>query len=298
MTSRSTGPWLIFLAAMLWATDGPFRTALLSHLPASTIVLAEHGINVLLLLPILLPRLSRLRALSAKEWAALIGIAVGGSAIATYAFTLSFAYVNPSVAILLQKLQPLIAITLAWSLLGERMKTKFWVWAILAIAGAYVISFPDLVPRVYEGEQWNPNAIGVGLALLAAVLWGGSTVLGKYALRRVDFPLVTSLRFVVAFLFLLLWQGCTGELAGVANVSARDWSFLCIIAFVSGSISLWIYYKGLTVTKASIATIAEIGFAPAAVIVNAFFIANTSLAPVQIAGMAMLLVAVLLLQRE
>jgi drug/metabolite transporter (DMT)-like permease len=298
MTRRpNLGPLLIFLAAMLWATDAPFRTALLEHLSPSAVVLGEHAVNALLFAPVLALGARKLRRLAAKEWAALIVIAVGGSAVATFAFTKSFEYVNPSVAILLQKLQPLIAVALASSLLRERMGRGFWLWALLALVGAYVLSFPNLVPRVYEGEQFNPNIIGSGLALLAAALWAVSTVLGKYALRRVDFTTVTSLRFVVAFAFLVIWNAAAGGLRDLAAVTPRDAGYLILVALVSGGISLWMYYKGLTTTKASVATIAELGFPLAAVLINAVFL-DAQLSPAQIGGMSLLLLAVLMLRRE
>lgn len=294
-TRRNFGPLLVFLGAMLWATDAPFRVALLSHLPPSFIVLAEHAVNVLLLLPLVMLKWSSFRGLTRREWLTLGAIAIGGSAIATFAFTQAFAFVNPSVAILLQKLQPFIAISLAGMVLGERMRKTFWIWAILAVAGAYVISFPDLVPRVYEGEEFNPNLIGVSLALLAAVLWGASTVLGKYALKRVDFTAVTCVRFIIAFVFLLLWNMWSGDAAVVTTLTARDVLFLVIIAIVSGSFSLLLYYRGLKTTSASVATIAELGFPLAAVLVNAVFL-HESLRAAQIIGMAILLLSVLQLK--
>src|SRR5690606_22768441 len=117
-----------------------------------------------------------------REWLSVIFIGLGGSALATILFTQSFHYLNPSVAILLQKLQPLIAIGLAIWVLGESLSKRFWLWAVVAIAGAYVISFPGLNP---EGLTWNSHALGVVLALGAAFFWGGSTVFGRLVLDKV-----------------------------------------------------------------------------------------------------------------
>ena len=186
MQIKKYAPWLVFLAAMLWATDAPFRVHLTKELSSSFIVLAEHFVDVLFVLPILWWKRHELKQLGAKEWVAVLVIAIGSSALASVAFTKAFSYVNPSVAILLQKLQPLIAIGLAASLLREELRSKFWVWTIVALGGAYLISFPKLVPQLFAGEVFNPNTIGVGLALVAAVLWGAGTVLGKIVLT--NFP--------------------------------------------------------------------------------------------------------------
>src|SRR5258708_2992110 len=200
---KKFGPYLIFLAAMLWATDAPFRVHLTKELSSNFIVLGEHFVDILFVLPILIMGFSEIKKLNYKEWLAVLVIAIGGSALASVAFTQAFHYVNPSVAILLQKLQPLMAIGLAASVLKENLNKNFWAWAILALFGAYIISFPGLKPQLFPGEQFNPNLAGVGLALIAAVLWGASTVLGKYVLNKTNFTIMTSLRFVLAFVFLL-----------------------------------------------------------------------------------------------
>jgi drug/metabolite transporter (DMT)-like permease len=295
---KKFGPYLIFLAAMLWATDAPFRLHLTQTLSSNFIVLGEHTVDVLCVLPILLMSFGELKKLTLKEWGAVLVIAVGGSALASVAFTQAFHYVNPSVAILLQKLQPLIAIGLAAAVLKESLSTKFWLWAVVALFGAYLISFPGLIPKSYPGEVFNPNLIGVGLALVAALFWGASTVMGKVVLNKTNFKVMTALRFCVAWVFLLILNITQHSLPVFSQVRALDWLFIAIIAVASGVVSLFIYYRGLQDTKASIATLAELGFPMAAVIVNWIFIPNSALVWPQVLGMAILLFAVFRLGAE
>ncbi len=266
------GPVLVFAAAMLWATDAPFRSHLTEGLSSNFIVLAEHAVSCLIAIPILLFNWADLKKLTRREWLAVLAIGIGGSALAAVAFTQSFHYVNPSVSIVLQKVQPLIAIALAAWLLGERMHKQFWLWAAVAMFGAYIISFPNLVPQLYEGEVFNPNTIGALLALSAAVLWGGSTVLGRYMLRTVAFQTLTSLRFVIGLIFLAILVTWQGSMPALDAVTSTDWLFIAIVAVTSGVVSLFLYYYGLQYTRASVATIAELGFPLAAVFVNAYFI--------------------------
>src|SRR3989338_7600300 len=268
------GPIFVFAAAMLWATDAPFRSQLTEGLSSSFIVLAEHGINLFFAIPLLAFNWRELARFTIREWAAVLVIAIGGSALASVAFTQAFHYVNPSVAILLQKVQPLIAITLAGVFLGEKLHKNFWLWALLALFGAYLISFPQLTPQLYTGEVFNPNTMGVLLALAAAVLWGGSTVLGKYVLRTTAFQTLTALRFIVAFIFLGFLNAFQHTFPVWGSVTPTDWLFIAIIALASGVFSLFLYYFGLQYTKASIATLADLGFPLAAVVVNAYFIAG------------------------
>ncbi|MSU56132.1 MAG: DMT family transporter [Candidatus Taylorbacteria bacterium] len=285
------GPFLIFIAAMLWASDAPFRFHLAQTLSPSFIVLVEHLINSLIVLPFIFLNWQEIRSLNWKQWLTLLGIGIGASAFATILFTESFSYVNPSVAIVLQKLQPLIAISLAVTFLGERTGKRFWSWALLALLGAYIVSFPGLKPELYSGEIWSPNTIGVLCALGAAALWGAGTVLGRGILATVSFKTVASLRLLTAFIFLMVWNTPKNIADSIQSLTSKDILFLVIISLVSGFISLFLYYHGLSHTKASIASIAELGFPFLAVIVNSATI-GVFLAPMQIAGMLLLLVAV------
>lgn len=266
------GPALVFLAAALWATDAPFRTHLTQSLSSSFIVLGEHIVSCFIAIPILFYNWGDLKRISSREWLAILFIGVCGSALASIAFTQSFHYVNPSVSIVLQKVQPLIAIALAWLLLGEALHKDFWTWTVVALLGAYLVSFPDLIPHTYAGEAFNPNFAGVSLALCAALLWGASTVFGKYVLRGAAFQTLTALRFVVALVFLTFLNAAQGTLIAPSAMTGTDALFIGIVALMSGVFSLFLYYYGLQFTRASIATIAELGFPLAAVFVNAYFI--------------------------
>jgi drug/metabolite transporter (DMT)-like permease len=298
------GPILVFVSAALWATDAPFRTHLTQALASNFIVFGEHAVSCLVAIPIHLYNWADLKKISGREWVAIIFIGVCGSALASVAFTESFHYVNPSVSIVLQKIQPLIAIVLAWFLLGEKMHKNFWLWTVLALFGAYLVSFPNLIPQTYTGETFNPNITGALLALTAAVLWGASTVFGKYVLRTAAFQTLTSLRFVVGLIFLTLLNTAQGTFPAAGTITGTDVLFIFIIAFTSGVFSLFLYYYGLQFTRASIATIAELGFPLAAVFVNAYFIPGNLAAGTyfglfagQWLGTVLLLFAMLMLSR-
>ncbi len=281
---------------MLWATDAPFRMYLTKRFDSNFIVLAEHFVDVVFIAPVLVVGYARLKKLQARDWIAIAFIAVGGSALASIAFTQAFRYVNPSVAILLQKLQPFVAISLAAVILREKLTIRYWEWTIAAVIGAYLVSFPDLRPQSYPGEEFNPNLIGAGYALVAAVFWGASTVLGKYVLMRTDFKIMTGLRFSLAFVFLLVLNVSTGSIPSLSQLDLADWMYIVIISVASGVVALFIYYKGLENTKASVATIAELGFPMAAVVVNWIFL-DAGLVPIQLIGMAVLIFSIFRLTR-
>src|ERR1700684_4073110 len=93
------GPALVFIAAMLWASDAPFRLHLTQSLNANFIVFGEHFFDCLVAVPILFFNWQDIKNLSWREWVAVCFVAIGGSALASVFFTDAFSYVNPSVAI-------------------------------------------------------------------------------------------------------------------------------------------------------------------------------------------------------
>src|SRR4051812_10250112 len=98
MNKRTMGPWLVTLAALLWALDAPFRKFLTTELSSTTIVLMEHIVIAFLVLPIFALTLYELKNLTWREWLSVAFIGFGGSALATVFFTQSFHYLNPTVA--------------------------------------------------------------------------------------------------------------------------------------------------------------------------------------------------------
>src|SRR3990167_5966758 len=225
MDQKKFGPWLIVIAAMLWAVDAPFRKFLTDDLPSTTIVLMEHIVIGVLVLLFLFKYLSEFKNLSWKEWLAVAFIGLGGSALATVFFTQSFRYVNPSVAILLQKVQPFIAILGAALILKERLSKNFWLWALVGVFGAYLVTFPELK---VEGLRLAGGTLGAVFALLAAFLWGGSTVFGRFVLRKISFQAMTAVRFLSALVFLVFLNIYYGTLSQLQSASQKDWLYVLI----------------------------------------------------------------------
>ena len=116
----------VAVAATLWASDAYFRNQLVQHLSATQIVVAEDGLVTLFLLPVLIRSRGELRKLGRRGWLAVGTIAAGAQALATILFTASFSIAAQhglfAETFVLQQTQPLIAIALAWIVLGERRR--------------------------------------------------------------------------------------------------------------------------------------------------------------------------------
>lgn len=253
-THPSGGFLLVAAGAALWGTDAIFRRGLALDLAAPVLVFLEHAVLVLLTLPILWLKRAQLRNLGRVDWIAALVIGAGSSAVATILFTSAFRYGDPTTPLLLQKLQPLVAVLGARLLLGERLLPRF-AWFLLAgLAGAYLVAFPD--PGGVSVSALTPALLAVG----AAALWGLGTVLGRRLAPKIPFSLLTALRFAIGLPAAGLIVAVMGETAAVGAVSGTDIRDVVALAFVPGLIALLLYYNGLRSTPAAAATIAELAF--------------------------------------
>lgn len=253
-THPSGGFLLVAAGAALWGTDAIFRRGLALDLAAPVLVFLEHAVLVLMTLPILWLKRAQLRNLGRGDWIAALVIGAGSSAVATILFTSAFRYGDPTTPLLLQKLQPLVAVLGARVLLGERLLPRF-AWFLLAgLAGAYLVAFPD--PGGVSVSALTPALLAVG----AAALWGLGTVLGRRLAPKIPFSLLTALRFAIGLPAAGLIVAVMGETAAVGAVSGTDIRDVVALAFVPGLIALLLYYNGLRSTPAAAATIAELAF--------------------------------------
>jgi len=259
------GVYLVALGAAFWGLDSVLITPLVKALTSSQIVFIEHVMLALYAIPVLWVTRKHLRKLSIRQWGAILFIAWGGSAIASILFTRAFLYGNPNAILLLQKLQPVFAVLLARWLLRERLTRLYPMYLILALLGTYLLTFGVSLPHGIS----DIRLVGALLALGAAGLWGGSTVMGRYLLSDLPFETVTALRFIVALPLLLafVWGSNWSTMVHHA-MSPAVLLNLVFQALLPSLVSLLLYYYGLRQTKASYATIAELAFPACGLLLN------------------------------
>lgn len=292
MKLKEYSSFLVALAAILWASDTLFRFPLVKHNIDSTwIVFIEHAICLTLIAPwILFIKGKKAFRLTANQWIALAVIGGGASAAATVLFTASFQYVNPSVSILVQKLQPIFVVVLARLLLQERATKRFFFWAVIALSSGLVLSFPTL----QFGFGGNIDPKGSFYALGAAALWGLATVIGKSVLEKLSPSIVTFWRFAFGFIALALTLFAMNGTLGVPSgepVSFEAWEALFYIAIGPGLLAMLLYYKGMSRSSAMTTTFMELLFPVTAVGINTFYL-EQPLNPIQGVSALVLLIAV------
>ncbi len=280
MLKNSTGPVFIIIAALLWAFDGLIRQHLYS-LPPITIIFFEHLIGLIILSPFVFKYVRETR-LEKREWWLLVLVAILSGLFGTLWFTTALGkvhFISISVVFLLQKLQPIFAITTARIFLKEKLDARYIKWAVLALLSAYFVTFPNGVVNLQTGEG---TIIAALYALGAAFAWGSSTTFSKMLLGRVRAEVSTFYRFlfttIIALPVLLLFgKSTTGSLA-LPNIS--QFGFLILIAVSTGMVALLIYYKGLAKTPVHISTILELTFPFVAIFLD-YIVNNTVLSPLQ-----------------
>src|SRR5437764_6908448 len=254
---------LVALAATMWASDTYFRAQLIGHLKPVQIVVIEDALVSLFLLAFLLRGIPELRRLDKRGWLAIGLIAIGPQAIATLLFTKSFSYGHFAETFVLQQTQPLIAILLAWIVLGERRRPWFWPTAALAVVGVYLVVFAQDLTAPFSDLQHGRLEAGL-YALGAAALWASGTVLGRFVLGKLSFPTTTALRFTLALPVLVVVVLVQNGLSGFSHYHVGDVFPFLGIALIPGLLALLLYYRALRSTPATLATIAEMAFPVAA----------------------------------
>jgi len=284
--SRSAGIVLVAVAAALWGLDAWIRAPLAQTTAVATIVFGEHLVLVVLTLPFLAGAFAALARLGWRHVLAAVVIGAGSSAVATILFTQAFVeghdFVTP---VVLQKVQPVIAVVAAGVVLGERPRIRFAFYFLPAVVGAWLIGVQHPFSPTVHGLE--PTALALG----AAALWALGTVLGRYLARDMRFEHVATLRFA----FGLPASAVALVVLGTpAFASAHDTFWIAVLAFVTGFLALGLYYYGLRRTPAVAAALAELAFPVSAILVG-YFRFDQSLTGWQWVGVALTSLVVVLL---
>ena len=276
MSKINKGPLQVFFGSALWGTDAGFRTQLTKVFSSTSIVFFEHVFGAFFSLPLMLKRVKLFKKMNKLDWLSLFYLALGGGVIATFfitqSFRLAYQFGNVNVPVLMQKIQPFFAIIAAYVLLKEKIKPIFWLYAVIALVGGYILSFGFSLAEV----SLTNNAFVIALyAVGAAFFWGTCTVVGKRLVDRLGFAFTTSIRLIAGFLMLLVFMLFTNFIESFSLLNTKFILFFIYIGLVTGFLSLLIYYIGMLKTKAHIATIAELGMPISAVFFNWVWLKET-----------------------
>jgi len=294
------GILLVISAAFMWALDTLIRYPLVDRgINPITIVFYEQVVLSLFFSFGLFRSIRSMGDLRLSDVASFLIVGAFGQALGTVAFTESFVYLNPSLVILLQKLQPAVVIVLAAFVLKEEVQKKFLIWAGVCLVGGFLVSSPD-IERLYSLMVNDFNAVisdvaiqGYGLVGISILAWGSATVFGK-RLTMVGFETKAIMggRFLIGLISLLPFVKLDRTLL---LPQGEDYLRILIMVLISGALAMYCYYQGLKRLSAKTTAIAEMFFPFFAIIVNWIFLGK-QLTEIQLLGGAILIIGSLVIQ--
>lgn len=170
-------------------------------------------------------------------------------------------------------LQPALVMVLARPLLGERIDRSVVPWTALAIAGVVVIALGG-------GRPSQHQLLGDLLAVLSLLAWSGYFIAAKHAQPRIgalDYTTgVTTVAAVAATVMVLVSR------QSVTSIRAHDWLWIALLAVVPSCAHLLmnVAQGHLDVSISSLIGSCN----PIVAAIGAYLFLGQSLAPVQIVG--------------
>lgn len=292
-----TGAMAICIAATLWGLDGVVLTPRLYSLDIGLVVFIFHALPFLLMNLFMYKQYKHLRNFTAGDVLVFFLLSLLGGAVGTLAIVKALFLVNfkaLTIVVLLQKLQPVFAITLAALLLGEKLKRNFLLWSALAITAGYFLTFGFHLPDFGTN---NNTALAAGFSLLAAFAFGSSTVFSKKILQKFSFFTATFYRYAFTSIIMLLYVLSTGILMNIPEITGIQWTIFWIIGITTGSGAIFLYYFGLTRIRAMLATICELCF-PVSAILFDYLVNERTLSLIQWISAGVLIFAILKLSLQ
>jgi drug/metabolite transporter (DMT)-like permease len=227
-----------------------------------------------------------LRALTRRDIRAGIALGACGYAIQSGCYFAALKHIEASLLSLLLYTFPAMVATAAVLLGRERMTARRFTALVLASSG--------LVLVLAGAGTGSLEAAGVVLGLGAAVVYSIYILVSDGVVGRMSPTLLSALVCSGAAVSLIAGSAVSGDLQP-GSVTARGWGWLACIAVVSTVLAISFFFAGLRrvgPTAASILATVE----PLVTVTLAFLVFGETLGPIQIAGGALVLAAVVALQ--
>ena len=237
MSSKQTRAVLaLILTMLLWGSSAVFmRTLALSLTPENSLALRFVLLSVINVAGLLWLGTWRIPK---ADWPRFLVAGLAGVATYNWFVNAGFELVPAGIGTLITMVEPLMIAILAAMLLGERLTRWVLLGVAMAIAGAFVLFWPDLTSA-------TPSAVplrGVVYLLLSCLGWAIYTIATNPLLARHDSFTVTAITMLIAAPLMI---GAASEPLPVlaAKLDLRQWLevvYLVIASGIGGTL-LWNY---------------------------------------------------------
>ncbi len=277
MTEKMRGVLEMASAMVISGTIGLF--VVLSGQPVTSVVFWRCVFGAAVLLPICAGMgFLRLGLISRRQ----AGLAVlGGVAIVTNWLLLFAAYPRASISIAtaVYNTQPFMLVALGALVLSEKLTLNKLLWLVISFLGTLAIIYAK--PGAgYSGENY---VAGIVLALAAAFFYAVAAIIAK-TLKGVP-PQLIALIQVATGIFLLLPFSAHGP-----RIEAQAWTILLTLGFVHTGLMYILLYGAIQKLPTNLTGSLSFIYPVAAIIID-YIAFGHHLQPLQIAGVAAILVA-------
>ncbi len=288
-TRVNLSPYAFVLAGVMLAGLSPVLTKLLllQNVAAEAIVAARYLLAVLLLAPIGLPNQRREDAPppDRRAWVTLVLVGVLGSGLGALLFVHALDLSSAGVVNSISKTAPIFVALFAYFTLRERVTHLRFLLVVVMVSAVVLIGAGELT---FSGELVSTRLLGDALALAAGMMRAGAEILGKSALRRFRPSTVALWRFGIGLAVTGVVAVATGGWSSLGGLSPRGWLILLALGWVSTSLSMVLYYRGLRDIPAHVAVSLKLLGAVVTVIVS-WFVLGEALTPYHMAGIGVLI---------
>lgn len=235
----------------------------------------------------LLRRRAELAALRRRDWviAALSGLLLAVH-FATWIASLRHTSVASSVALVTTN--PIWVGLASWALLGERPGPRTLAGIALAIAGTALIIVSDLAPVAPSGADHRAG-LGNALALAGALAISGYLLVGRRLNLKLSLLSYVAIVYGAAAIAMTLIAGLAGQ--GLGTLPAAAWWPILAMAIGPQLIGHTLINASLRHLSATFVALAILG-EPVGSAILAWILLGETVAPLQGAGLALLLIGI------
>ncbi|HUH15962.1 MAG TPA: EamA family transporter [Gaiellaceae bacterium] len=295
----AVGYAMVLSAALLFALNGTVSKVVLqsgiSSVELTQVRATGACLGFALALALTRPRSLRLRR---RELPYLVVFGIAGVAMVQWLYFVAIARLPIGIALLIQYLAPILIALWAWAVFKEPIRRRIWLALVLAVTGL------SLVVEAWSGLALD--GLGVAAALSAAVAYAVYVLMAEHAVRLRDPASLTTYGFLFAALFWAavqpVWRFPAGRvddsvslLGHLERFSLPVWSLLLYIVVAGTMVTFLLVAAALrhiSATRVGIVAMLE----PVAASGVAFLWLGESFGAWQLAGGAVVLVAILLAQ--
>lgn len=184
--------------------------------------------------------------LPGRSWAFLVGSTVVGLVVGDQLYFRSMKLIGLSRAMPISTTYPFFTLLLALLFLDEDLGWTLFAGALLIASGAFLLAFPKgAVQTGNHRDGQGTDYLGVGLAFVAAMCWGGSTVLVRMGLSGVDVAVANTIRLSVLAIVLFAVLFRRGEPLRLREYGARTLGIVFLAGIIGTGLGTYAFLQSV-----------------------------------------------------